>query len=167
MSVNVNELRRNLGAWDEYRNRDRRFIERKKYPVREWGGFRYIVYGTIDLTAEPQSVTVIDITDVDAALFQNRIPDTADIPGLEAERDFAVVITPDEGHMAVLLENGIETWVMTAELPVRVVPGTRDDYRRVREQKAGEQKPVLKWLPPTPVNLDTVDDLVPTIRGVH
>ncbi len=32
--------------------------------------------------------------------------------------------------------------------------------------KAAPQKPVLKWLPPIPVNVENLDDLIPTVRPV-
>lgn len=105
-------------------------IETGVYPVREWGGYIYIVTGTIDLTLERQSLEVVDVTDTiqDVALFPKW-------PGQGGTRDLAVVSReiPDEGRrdLHVLGRSGKWIWRYNfADLQLRVKAGSQSDYRR-------------------------------------
>lgn len=121
----VDTLRRDYAAFRAYCSG--RHIYRRLCPVAEWQGKRYILPSGITL-APYQNVDVIELPK-NAALFTNTWPEQPGWP-----RRYALLTEPDEGHSSVLLENGIETWVSYAVLPVRMSPGTADDYRRLHRQ---------------------------------
>jgi len=91
--------------------------------MRVWFGRRYLVEGKINLTPDAQSLDVFDITDLNAALFPD--PNRP----YDENSQMGIIEYPDEGSLAVLLEDGADQWIRPAYLPVRVQPGTTEDYR--------------------------------------
>ena len=76
-------------------------------PIRKWGPFEYIVYGSIDLKWGEQTITVLDITgDSDVARFQLAYPEQGwDEESNRERRHYALVSPPEEG----------EYWLVMAE----------------------------------------------------
>jgi hypothetical protein len=104
----------------------------------EWFGRKYVVTGNIKLTDGLQKLEVIDLTSIETgkypfqvALFANTWPE-------QSTRKFALVYHVDEGHDGILLESGSDIWVNYADLPIRVIPGTKQDAQLVREQQMDE-----------------------------
>lgn len=128
--ISVQELRDSYDAFKAYSRACK--ATAKLEPVYTWGEYKYILVYPLKLTPGPQRVTVIDITDrPDVALFAGMWPD-------QGERNKALVLYPDEGHTAILCEDGIEAWVYYSEIVVRMFPGTYDDFRNLRNQMDDE-----------------------------
>jgi len=118
---------------DDYNHYKSEIAKIKKYddarliPVADWFGRRYAVIGAIMLTPDYQRLTVIDITGKNFGMFSNTWPE-------QGERQFVLLIEPDEGHTSIITESGNPQWISYAELLIRIQPGTTDDRRRLGEE---------------------------------
>jgi len=137
MSI-VRLIRESWEEWKEYKNKYGDFAEIKKLPVREWEGFMYIVTGKIDLREGRQNLLVIDITNCfdKVAFFADSYPE-------QTNREYAIVIFPDEGQISVLMESGSELWFNLGVLPICIEPGTVQDYQ---EMKIEEMERMEAWV---------------------
>ncbi len=131
--INVEAMRQSHDAYRQaIRDLEGDSASVKVAPVAEWGDRRYVVTGTIRLVEGMQRLEVIDITDrPDVALIGHIWPD-------QGTRTHALVIDPDEGHTSIVVESGYTPWVRYADLPIHVMPGTREDLREVVSQQLQE-----------------------------
>lgn len=127
--ISIEKLRNSVDAWRDYSSVDYATISLER--VETFGTMRLILLSGLRLTSEPQRVQVIDVTawENEIAMFSGMWPEWN-----TKNRDRAVVIVPNEGHISVLLESGIERWVSTAEMMVRVVYGTYAENLALRVQ---------------------------------
>lgn len=130
--MTAEEMRKSYEAYKEFTSK-RDNGEWQEHRVFQWGAFRYVVTGTIKLVEEMQRLEVIDITDdLDVALFSNCWPESM------STRNYALIHHSAEGHDLILYESGFTSWVTYADLPIRVVNGTREDRKLVRSQQMDE-----------------------------
>ncbi len=140
MNNTVNEMRNSHQAYKAFVG-ERDGGNWESHPIMEWFGRKYVVTRDIKLTTDLQRLEVIDVTDIETykdekseecpftvALFANSWPE-------QTTRRHALVHHADEGHDSILLENGSHMWVHYADLPIRVIPGTKADTKLVREQQ--------------------------------
>lgn len=164
MSQDISNLRANPYGAVRAMNQAERHNEHRLLPIATWQGREYVVIDAPKLTAEMQRVTVIDLTELDAVT--NAAPGIAERirpvrvnavqPTMEHDpqvwmeegetvesflqrtRRHVVVVFPDEGHTSILENSGNWRWVSLADLPIRMIPGTSDDYREVHSQQMDE-----------------------------
>jgi len=131
MDVKVLDTRE---GWKQFVDEHKKYAEVARYPVVDWGDYKYMVIGEIKLQQGLQRLEVIDVTNIPDLLFVHKWPGISD----SVQRDHAILIWPDEGHLAVLRSNGKIRWVSIADLAIRVTPGTKADAEDIREQQIDE-----------------------------
>jgi hypothetical protein len=137
--MTVSEMRTNYESYKAFiRKQDNGNWE--SHPIMEWYGRKYVVTGTIKLTPNLQRLKVIDLTAIETgkykfqvALFSNSWPEFS-----PANRNNALILHADEGHDAILLEDGTDMWVHYADLPIRLTTGTKQDMATVRMAQMDE-----------------------------
>ena len=134
----------------DIRDDQEKFLEFKRHhspaqiefcPIRSWAGHTVIQIGDIELKEGLQWVEVLNITDLKGGIarFSGSWPEyDIWLPENQRHRPFALVVFPDEGHISILLESGCVLWRELAEIPLRVVPGSKVDFDNARKQMLDE-----------------------------
>jgi hypothetical protein len=131
--VNVSELRNSSEAFRAYQAELASYANAKLMPITQFFGRSYILIASIKLAEGPQRIMVIDVTGMNVALFAGAWPKVN-----VTHPSMALVITPHEGHTAVVTEDGIETWVQYADMIIHVEPGTKAEFAKLADDMDDE-----------------------------
>ena len=100
--------------------------------IEVWGDCEYAVISNLRPTEEPQTLDVVKLSgsSAEVAKFSMAWPD-------QGHRRYCIVLVPDEGaYYLVLREDGGFSQFRGANLPIRVTPGTQEDYEAMIEGMA-------------------------------